>query len=64
MLPTERQTLATTIQLNEFDEFFAPELLAGRQTARASGRADGTHSRWQVILPARLQECKKARAQE
>ncbi|WP_167459729.1 MULTISPECIES: hypothetical protein [Chryseobacterium] len=37
---------------------------AGRQAARASGRADGIHSRWQVILPARLQECKKPRAQE
>lgn len=39
-------------------------LNVGRQAARTSGRADGTHSRWQVILPARLQECKKARTQE
>ncbi|WP_162149631.1 MULTISPECIES: hypothetical protein [Chryseobacterium] len=35
-------------------------MLTGRQAARASGRADGIHSRWQVILPARLQECKSA----
>ncbi|WP_262484120.1 MULTISPECIES: hypothetical protein [Chryseobacterium] len=35
-------------------------MLAGTQTARTSGRADGTRSGWQVILPARLQECKNA----
>jgi len=35
-------------------------LNVGRQATSASGRADGTHSRRQVILPARLQECKSA----
>jgi len=36
-------------------------MMAGRQAARTSGRADGTHSGMQAILPAGLQECKKAR---
>ncbi|MBW0165544.1 MAG: hypothetical protein KXJ52_14160 [Sediminibacterium sp.] len=35
-------------------------MLAGRPSARTSGRADSTHSGWQAILNARLQECKNA----
>jgi len=55
---SERQTLPPLY--NRMILMSSLPLNVGRQTARTSGRADGTHSRWQVILPARLQESKSA----
>jgi hypothetical protein len=39
-------------------------MMAGRQAARTSGRADRTHSRMQVFLLTCLPDCKNARRQE
>ncbi|CAI9677828.1 hypothetical protein EAVVTKC53_00455 [Elizabethkingia anophelis] len=55
---SERQTLPPLYK--RMNLMSSLSLNVGGHAARTSGRVDGAHSRWQVILPARLQECKSA----
>ncbi len=55
---SERQTLPPLYK--RMNLMSSLSLNVGGHAARTSGRVDGAHSRWQVNLPARMQESKSA----